>query len=226
VRSITSNSGPYRSLVIDTANALEDVATAQVCAEGKKKSIGDFGYGTGFESLAAEWRILLAELDRAREAGLIVCLLAHSIVRTAQDPQLGEYDQHAPQLQKKTWGLTHRWCDFIGFAAHDAAKLGDEKRAILTGKRVIYTTPGSGFVAKNRYNMPAKIPLAWAPVETAIATHWQSVVDVRERVLLRARGTEFEAKTHEFVAQAGDDIPRLLAVEAALKEKLGGSNDS
>jgi hypothetical protein len=41
-------------------------------------------------------------------------------------------------------------------------------RGISTGERVLCTTETPGFIAKNRYGLPAEIDFTWAEFEKAI----------------------------------------------------------
>lgn len=191
-----------------------------MCEEAKKKTLADFGYGAGYEALAAEWRLMLGALDGCRSRGMSIVLLGHSIVRQSNDPQLGGYDQFVPQLQKKTWAMTSRWCDVVGFANFDAARLEDERRAIVTGERMLWTTRGTGFEAKNRYGLPPKLPLSWPALAAGIRAGTQSAAEIRARITALAAGTEHEARAALFMADAGDDPRKLDAIEAALAAKI------
>jgi hypothetical protein len=141
-------------------------------------------------------------------------------VRTAQDPTLGDYDTYVPQLQKKTWSATHRWCDLVAFATFDSARIGDERRAIVTGDRVLRTVYGTGYEAKNRYGLPATLPLSWRALSEAMRAHGDTPQAVRERILALAKGTEFEARAAERIEEAKDDVRRLLTIEDALRRKV------
>lgn len=220
IREIARDPGEFKTLVIDTVDPLEDLAEDYVCAQASKKSIGDFDYGAGYEALAGQWRVLLNELDQVRARGVMICLLAHAMVRSAQDPTLGEYDEFVSQLQKKTWAATLRWADLVGFANFDAARVADEKRAIISANRVLYTQRGSGFQAKNRFGMPTKLPLEWEAINAAIQKGQDTVADVIIRIDKLAKGTAFEEKAKTFVLDAKMDLVQLLKVEGALLEKL------
>jgi hypothetical protein len=210
----------YKTIVVDTIDPAEEAATRYVCEVAKKGSLADFDWGAGYELLAQQWRIFLSKLERARDLGVAVCLLAHAVVRTAQDPTLGEYDTYVPQLQKKTWSATHRWCDLVAFATFDAARIGDERRAIVTGDRVLRTVYGTGYEAKNRYGLPATLPLSWRALSEAMRAHGDTPQAVRERILALAKGTAFEARAAERIEEAKDDVRRLLTIEDALRRKV------
>jgi len=134
VRAIVSDPRGYKSIAIDTLDPLEDLAIAHVCRAAGKKSLAEIGgFGAGYDALKNEWRLLLSVLDVASESGMNVILLSHSIVRQTSDPQLGPYEVFTTNLQKKTWALTSRWCDLVGFCAFQTERIKDEKRAINTG---------------------------------------------------------------------------------------------
>ena len=197
VRAIAADPGDYKSLVIDTLDPLEDLAEVAVCEEGigkqgKRGSVADYDYGAGYEATSQKWRLMLAELDQVRARGLLVCLLGHTIVRTAQDPTLGEYDEYTAQLQKKAWAETMRWADFVGFANFDSARVKDEKRAIVTTDRVLFTQRTSGVQAKNRYALPLKLPFTWAALEAGIRAHQAGVVQETAATVIQR--VEFLAK--------------------------------
>lgn len=208
----------YQTIVVDAIDPMEWIATRHVCERGKKRTLAEFGWAEGYDALAGEWRPALGILERARVRGATVVLLAHSVVRTAQDPLIGAIDQYVPQLQKKVWALTSRWADVVGFATFDAAKVGDERRAIVTGDRILLTTQGSGYEAKNHYSLPMRLPLSWPALRDAMRV--ESAAAVRERILALARGTEHEARALAFIADAGADVGQLRSIEVALKEKV------
>jgi hypothetical protein len=225
IRKIAADPGPYKTLAIDTVDPLETMAETFICQRDKKKDIGNYDFGAGYHALAAEWRVLLAELDVARERGMMICLLAHVIVRQVNDPSLGQYDVYASQLQKKTWAESLRWADLVAFASFDASRVADENRSVVMQDRVLYTSRGSGFDAKNRFGMPHKIPFrspaqggAWPEVDAWIQRHRTPIEVVRQRIIALAKGTPYEAKAAELAKAT--DVGELLDTERQLKEKL------
>jgi len=222
VREIAKTPGEYRSLVIDTLDPLEELATDHVLAEGKKKTLADFAFGAGYAAVANEWKLFLAELDTARAAGLLVCLLGHAQVRQVQDPSLGTFDAFTSVLSKKAWQITQRWADVVGFAAWDMALVEkkNDQRAIVTGERKLFLQRGSGYDAKNRFGIVAPIPLSWPALESEIARHRQDAAAIEGRILAVAAGTEFEEKARGFITEAAHNVNALLDIEIALRGKL------
>ena len=226
VRAIVAAPRGYKTIGIDTLDSLEEIATSHVCRAGGKKTLGDFGYGDGYDALKSEWRVLLSAFDLASENGLNVIFLCHSVVRQTSDPQLGPYEVFGTALQKKTWAVTHRWMDLVGFCAHEAERVKAEKRAIYTGQRVLLTTSGTGYIAKERFALPRSIPIqlgrGWATLDAAIQRFYDNAKpeDIIVRIHAMAKGSPFEAPAVAFIADAQGDVRRLLQVEDALKEKL------
>ena len=208
------------ALAIDTIDSIEDQAIKMLCKKAGKESLSDFGYGKGDDALLMVWRELLAVLETARANGREVILVAHVQSKDHKDPMLGSYAKNIAQLRQKTWGATHRWCDNVLFLSHEAG-LTPDGRAVMTGRRVLYTQAGSGFDAKNRWGLPAMIDLT--------GRNWSSVVASRRspsaiRVAIEAATSLLDAPTQTRVmadmVSAKDDVETLLAIETAVKEKL------
>jgi hypothetical protein len=231
IHAIAETPSGYESLVIDTIDPLERKAVDSVLRLNKKKDLSEFTWGAGYSAVTTQWKLLLAELDLARANGMTVLLLGHSQIRQAHDPQLGEFDAVGSALGKSAWNITKQWADLVGFANFDAALHQGEKssRIIVTGQRMLFTTRGSGFEAKNRYSIDRPIPLvkgqSWKTIEAEIARHRAgnrpvTADEVRDRIALLAAGTEYEAKAAEYVRSDGEDVTALLETEKALKLKL------
>lgn len=222
IRDIATDPNGYRSLVLDTVDPLEELAIEYVLKRSGKKSLADFDFGAGYNAVAMEWKVMLAELDTARKNGMLVCLIGHSIVRQAVDPTLGTFDQFTANLGKKTWALTLRWADLVGFACFDSALVDkkDESRVIVTGERLLMTVRGSGYEAKNRFSLNQKLPLSWPAVEAGIARHRQSSEAIKAKILKLAAGTALEEKAKGYLEVAGDDVSALLELETNLTKAL------
>jgi hypothetical protein len=226
VRSIASSPGKDKSLVIDTVDPLEEQAIEHVSTEaGKSFAKMNDDYGSGYVAVAAVWKLLLAELDIARQNGMLVCLLGHAVIRQASDPTLGNFDQFTSQLGKKSWAATQRWCDAVMFAGWDSALVDkkDDQRIIVTGKRLLFTVRGSGFEAKNRWSLEPKLPLdEWSAVAAGIEKHRRTAAVIEAKIAKMANiiGGDAPEKAAGFVKDARGDLNTLTAIESALQEKL------
>ena len=220
-RELAVEKHKYKTIAIDTIDPLEELAVQHVCKVGRKESLADFGYGDGYAAVKNEWRLMLSALDAVADKGITICLLAHSVVRQTSDPQLGPYEVYTTGLQKGVWAVTARWCDMIGFCAFDAARIEKEKRSIYTGQRLLLTTAGSGYVAKNRWGLPRSMPLSWQALQEGIARFNTRPEEVVARIHALAKGNEdFEKKAAFYIADANGDIRRLLQVEDSIRERI------
>lgn len=215
-----SGPGEHRAVVIDTIDRLEDQATSEVCREGKKKSLADFGYGDGFEALATKWRELLYVLESASAAGRSVTLVAHVQNKPQDDPTLGKYGKFIATLQKRCWSATHQWADAVLFANYEAGMV--DGRAIMTGARLLYTQAATGFDAKHRPNIAAVLPLDWQAYSDAVAGSQRELSEVLQSIeKLSLVSPETREKAKDFVQKANGNVSRLVAIEKALMSKVG-----
>ncbi len=154
--------GGFKTLVIDTIDWLEELVVKQVCDDGKKNSIEDFGYGKGYIHLAEKMSTLLAKLDSVAAAGMDVVLLAHSQVKKFEAPDDAKaYDRYELKLLKTVGPLIKEWCDALLFANWKTnVKQPDEGRAKgLGGKeRKLYATHTAAWDAKNRHGLKDEEP--------------------------------------------------------------------
>jgi hypothetical protein len=229
IRLVTADPDEYRTIAIDTVDVLETLAIDAVLVREKKKDLTlDFKWGAGHALVLSLWRELLTELDRARDAGLCVCLLGHATTRTVPDPQFGEYDQYTSRLGRKLWDQTKAWCDVVGFANFDAAlhEGTNHDRIIVTGERRLYTTRGSGFEAKNRFGIDAPLPLSWGALSAAIERH-RGVADAIEAEIrsLASGSLELAKRAEQFIKVANRDTAQLLEVRTALLEKINAEKE-
>jgi hypothetical protein len=228
IRDIGKSPGIYQTLAIDTVDPLEELCQGHVAkVAGKTFDKMNDDYGAGYQAVADEFKLFLAELDEVRKKGLHIVLISHAHVKQVLDPTLGPYDQWTAQLGKKTWSLTQRWSDIVAFAAFDAERDVKENRAIITRDRLLFTVRGSGYEAKNRYGLPAKLPLSWKALSEAIAANRATGEELTARILKLAESSaEFTEKAKAFIAQCEGDPIKLRAVEQGLLKKLAETSAS
>jgi hypothetical protein len=163
----------YKTLVIDTVNGAERLCHEHVCRRdfgGRWGRDGFTSYNTGYDSALADWRELLGALDRLREAKRMgILLLAHGKITTFKNPEGNDYDRYTPDLHPKTWGLTHKWADYVLFLNFETfVENGRTQRAKGKGgtRRVLYTERTAAFDAKNRHGLPERIDGGDSAAET------------------------------------------------------------
>jgi hypothetical protein len=166
VRALAHEPHDYQTLVIDTANGAERLLAEWVLREefdgvmGGKNGYGS--YGKGDLACVRHWGEFLRELDavRARRRMSIV-LLAHSRIKSVNNPEGDDYDQLRPEGIDKLWPLTHKWASVIGGGTY-RVHVKDDK---ATGgrDRVVRLQGNAAVVAGNRYGLPETIACGATP---------------------------------------------------------------
>ena len=167
IGALASEPHQYRTIVIDSLDATEELIRHDVCRSQGWSSIESPGYGKGYVFADAWWIDLLKGLDfLRRERGMTVVLLAHSAIETINDPRAPSYTSYQLRLHKRARGLVQDWCDAIGFLAPDLHVQSEEvgfgkkrNRADGGSQRWLHFEARPSFVAKNRYGLPAKMPV-------------------------------------------------------------------
>jgi len=174
---------PYLTVVIDSLDWAERLIFDAVCRDFGVQSIekADGGYGKGYIHALPYWRRIIEKLDTLRDRkGMAVILIAHSKIERFEDPDSAAYDRYCPRLNKHAAALICEWSDAVLFAHKkfrtEKQTLGfGRERAIAVGigadggERVLRTVGGPSCVAKNRYSLPAEIPLSWPALASGIA---------------------------------------------------------
>ena len=158
----------YQTLVVDSIDALEAPLWAAVCTANSWASIEAPGYGRGYVEADKTWLDLLAGLDwLRRKRGMMVVLLGHSAIETVNDPRAPSYTSYQLRLHKRARALIQDWADVVGFLATDFAIKNEDvgfgrKRVRADGgsQRYLHFENHPAFTAKNRYGLPAKLPVS------------------------------------------------------------------
>lgn len=163
----------FKTLVIDTIDWAEMLCIESVCAAHGKKGIEDFGYGNGYIYVAEEFGRFLNKLSDVIESGINVVLTAHAQIRKFEQPdEMGAYDRWELKLGKKTSSqtspLVKEWADMILFLNYKTFSVATDKDGkkfkAQGGERVMYTTHHPAWDAKNRYALPAELPLDYSQI--------------------------------------------------------------
>jgi hypothetical protein len=165
--ALTTEEHQYQTVVVDALDALEALIWRDACAQQGWASIESPGYGKGYVVADAWWNDLLAGLEYLRrQRGMLIVLLAHSAIEVVNDPRAPSYTSYQLRLHKRARGLVQDWCDVIGFLAPDLHVREDDagfgkKRTRADGgsQRWLHLEARPSFVAKNRYGLPAKLPV-------------------------------------------------------------------
>ncbi len=174
----------FRTVVLDSADWLERLIWDKVCQDFGVRSIekADGGYGKGYVHALTYWRQIVSLFNDLRNVrGMIVIVIAHSKVERFEDPENAAYDRYTPRLHKSATSLLCEWVDAVLFATKRFRVSREEgtgfqgDRAIATaigangGERILRTVGSPACIAKNRFNLPAEIPLSWQAFMDAYA---------------------------------------------------------
>jgi hypothetical protein len=172
----------YQTVVVDSLDWLERLIWEEVCRAFGVKSIEkvDGGYGKGYTHALTHWRDVLEGLDALRrDRGMVVLCTAHAKVEKFEDPESTAYDRYSPRLHKHAGALVTEWADAVLFATRRFRTETEESgfnrtRTIAAavgaegGERILRTVGGPACIAKNRYNLPAELPLSWNALVAAM----------------------------------------------------------
>ena len=172
----------YQSLVIDSLDWLERLIWDKLCEDYGVSSIEkvDGGYGKGYTHALTLWRRILNLLDDLRnKRGMCIILLAHAKIEKFEDPEHSAYDRYSPRLHKHANALVTEWADAVLFATRKIITQSEDagfNRTRTTaaglgkdgGERILRCLGSPACVAKNRYNLPAELPLSWQALMDAM----------------------------------------------------------
>jgi AAA domain len=165
----------YESIVLDTVDAAELLIWQRVCSEGKVKSIEEFagGWGKGYTRARELWTGLLSKLSDMSER-YNVLLTAHAHVKTFADPSLSTpYDRWVMKIHDKSAEIIRQMVDLILFVQLETTIQKDTPKArkgrgIVSGDRVLWTQPATGYEAKNRYDLESPLEFSWEALSEGI----------------------------------------------------------
>ena len=172
----------YQTVVLDSLDWLERLIWDEICREFGVRSIekADGGYAKGYTHALTPWREVLAGLDALRnQRGMAVILLAHAKVEKFEDPESAAYDRYSPRLHKHASALLVEWADAVLFATRkyrtESEDAGFNRTRTIAvplgaegGERVLRTVGGPACIAKNRFSLPAELPLSWPALLQAL----------------------------------------------------------
>lgn len=177
---VKANNFPFKTLVFDSATALERLIDNYVLrsdptyAVGNKKALtmesALGGYGKAYTFANECFTSFLTKCDALAKHGKInIIFTCHVFAAKVVDPVNGEYDTwdlllHSPKNQK-TYGkreILTQWADVVGFL-HEPIFIieGDStNRGVSSNKgRVLGMSRTPGYVAGNRYGLNGEISI-------------------------------------------------------------------
>lgn len=156
---------PYKTLVIDTADALWRMAADLVCAENNWKNIEAPSYGKGYAVASARFISFFRKLDVLKDLGMHVVIVCHAKVININLPDASEYIKYgikvsAPSKQAETAReFLKEWCDVLIYCAIKTNVDELNKKAISAEEHVIYCCSNAHCESKNRVGLEPEMPM-------------------------------------------------------------------
>jgi hypothetical protein len=171
----------YETLLIDTLDAFEAMVIAATCQEHGWKSIEQPSYGRGQVEAATKMRRPLSALKAISDKHkMTIVMTCHSQIERIDDPRCPSYTSYQPRLYRRTRALVMDACDAVFFLGDDlkviteTSGFGERTRGASDSKRYLFCERRPAFGAKNRFNMPAKIPVGLDFDIAELTKHWSA----------------------------------------------------
>ena len=164
----------FKTVVIDSLDWLEAIINREIEAKYDAKELA---YGKASIIAAEKWREILEGLDALRnDLKMSVILLAHTMIKRFDSPEVEPYDRYQPKLQERSNAVVREWADAVLFANYRTIVKKDDVgfnktivRGISNGERLLFTNERPAYMAKNRYSLPDSIPFSWDDFVASIA---------------------------------------------------------
>lgn len=163
----------YRTLVVDSADKLEELIVRDYLREKKIQTLVGYGkYGDGWVETAERFCTVLDRLGDLADSGMDVVLIGHAQQRRVELPeQTDSYDHWELNLSKRAAPKTREWPEILAFITYrmnvipSKRDFGKVVNKAEGGDRMVYTSHTPFWDAKHRagVEMPDEFPLDEAP---------------------------------------------------------------
>lgn len=161
ISALNTEKHDFQTVIIDSADWLEELMVRAICKENKAKSIADLEWGRGYALLSQKWKAVVGMLDDLRARGVVVVVISHATPETIKRPDIPEYQRMGLALQRV--GDRNRlveWADIIVYVLKTK-----------NSARTFAVEPAVGYIAKSRYTISAAE--AAEPIELLTAAGWR-----------------------------------------------------
>lgn len=162
----------FKTVVIDSADWAERQILEHLLKKAGKRSIEDFGFGKGYTMLAEACSRILGLADQLIAKGVNVVFVAHATIkRTSPPDETDGYDRYELKLTRQTGPLFKEWADLLLFCNYKTKLVeGSDGRKKATGGKVrlMYAERSAAWDAKNRFGLPAEMPMAVTELAPAL----------------------------------------------------------
>jgi hypothetical protein len=211
----------FKTVVIDSADWAERQILEHLLKKAGKRSIEDFGFGKGYTMLAEACSRILSLGDQLLAKGVNVVFVAHATIkRTSPPDETDGYDRYELKLTRQTAPLFKEWADLLLFCNYKTKLIeGSDGRKKATGgkTRLMYAERAAAYDAKNRYGLPAEMPMAIG--ELAPALQSQTLAEtIRSHIAA--------ASTVKQLGKFGDRIDELVSQDKITGDEWSSLTDA
>lgn len=161
LRYLYANPNLFETLVIDSLDHLEPLVMQKTLDELDIKHLSDAPYGKAYQQMDDNWRKIINGCQKiVKDHNKMFIGIAHSVVRTVNDPTVEPYDSFEMKLGKRAGPIWVETADMIVFI-NNPVVVDDKTGRPKGGSSVAaYTRPSAAYEAKTRYHsMPGMIQL-------------------------------------------------------------------
>jgi hypothetical protein len=164
IQALINEPHEYKTLVIDTIDALEMIIQTAVAHRHGAESIGEVnqGFGRGYVIASQEMlniQKLIKELRDKRK--MAVVFLAHEAIVRVSLPDGNDFDKYMIKLDKRFGPVILEWVDAILFVKRDFKVVKSETKtgkattkAVGGENRIVHTIETNFSAGKNRWELP------------------------------------------------------------------------
>jgi hypothetical protein len=179
IGELLSTDHGFQTVIIDSMDGLEPLVWAETCRRLGVPSIETPGFGKGYVEADKEWFNLLDGFAHLKKAGIGVVLLAHPHIDRFDSPTSDPYSRYDLKLHKRARGFVREKADVVAFVNYrttlkekEVARQTKVAHGEGSGERNIHLEERPGFLAKNRYSMPASVPFKKGKGYAALAQYF------------------------------------------------------
>lgn len=150
-------------LAIDAMTGVQELLfehLVQTEYNGVRGEKGFLSYQSGYKIAGREMDILKARLDRVRDRGVNILLLAHSTIGRRPNPEGKDFPRFVPQLHERVWEPLEKWHDVIVIGRFDVDPKEIAKGVVRGqggGTRILSTQQADWLTAKSRLGNRSEI---------------------------------------------------------------------
>lgn len=174
-----------KTVVIDSLDGLEPLVWAATCRRLGVSSIEEPGYGKGYIEADVEWNEYFQAVSALKNSGMCVVQIAHPEIVRFDSPTTDPYSRYTLKLHKRACALAQEKADIIGFINY---RVSLKEKDVGFNKKVSHAEGGSerqihleeraGFIAGNRYSMPASLTFKKGSGYAELAKHFPAPTGV------------------------------------------------